>query len=195
MVEGGADAQAVERVKSGDKDAYRLLVDRHSRNLFRLAFRITGNEADAEDVVQEALLRAYRQIQTYDSRSTFSTWLYRIASNYALDLIRARGRHEKGRVTSAGEDQDVLDVADVRTPGQDRVLYSNQVSQSINVALGGLTPQERAAFLLRHCEGKSIEEIGGVLGLATSATKNSIFRAVKKMREALQPVVRSSHAT
>ena len=195
MVEGGADAQAVERVKSGDKDAYRLLVDRHSRNLFRLAFRITGNEADAEDVVQEALLRAYRQIQTYDSRSTFSTWLYRIASNYALDLIRARGRHEKGRVTSAGEDQDVLDVADVRTPGQDRVLYSNQVSQSISVALGGLTPQERAAFLLRHCEGKSIEEIGGVLGLATSATKNSIFRAVKKMREALQPVVRSSHAT
>src|ERR1700692_274935 len=88
-----SDGAAVVRAQSGDGDAFRLLVDRHSRSLFRLAFRMTGNEQDAEDVVQETFLRAYKQLHRYEARASFGTWLYRIASNYSLDLVRSRKRH------------------------------------------------------------------------------------------------------
>src|ERR1700681_1172404 len=88
------DGGAVERARSGDSDAFRLLVERHSRHVFRLAFRMTGNEQDAEDVVQDTFLRAYRQLKNYESRASFSTWLYRIAANACLDLIRSRKRRQ-----------------------------------------------------------------------------------------------------
>src|ERR1700736_5297703 len=94
------DGGAVERARSGDGDAFRLLVERHSRNVFRLAFRMTGNEQDAEDGVQETFLRAYRQLDKYETRSSFGTWLFRIASNYSLDLLRSRKRREDKRERS-----------------------------------------------------------------------------------------------
>src|ERR1043166_7716363 len=90
-------AAVLARARQGDSDAFRTLVERHSRSVFRLAYRMTGNEQDAEDVVQETFLRAYKQLSHYESRSSFSTWLYRIASNYSLDLIRMRKRHEDKR--------------------------------------------------------------------------------------------------
>jgi RNA polymerase sigma-70 factor (ECF subfamily) len=188
-----ADAALVERAKRGDTDAFRVLVERHSRNVFALAFRMTGNEFDAEDVVQETFLRAFRQLQYYESRASFGTWLYRIASNYALDLIRSRRRHE----TSPKADEDareVLDKVPSADPQPDRLLYGTQVRTRIQEALADLSDQERAAFLMRHFHGMSIDEIGAVLGTATSATKNSIFRAVRKLRDALEPVVSSNHA-
>ena len=188
-----ADALAIERAKAGDHDGFRTLVQRHSRSVFRLAYRMTGNEFDAEDVVQETFLRAYKQLDNYESRSSFSTWIYRIASNYALDLIRSRKRHTDRRVHSAEteEGSNILDHVKSADPGQDRVYYSAQVRTQLNLALSQLSDQERTAFLLRHFEGKSIDEIGAVLELGTSATKNSIFRAVRKVREALDPVVSS----
>ena len=79
---------AAERARLGDNEAFRLLVEQHGRAVFRLAHRMTGNEEDAEDVVQETFLKAYRQIDRYEARCSFSTWLYRIASNCSLDLIR-----------------------------------------------------------------------------------------------------------
>src|SRR5438128_10682346 len=90
-------AAVLARARQGDSDAFRTLVERHSRSVFRLAYRMTGNEQDAEDVVQETFLRAYKQLSHYESRSSFSTWLYRIASNYSLDLIRMRKRHADKR--------------------------------------------------------------------------------------------------
>src|SRR5918911_2783077 len=84
------DLAAVERTRAGDTAAFRVLVERYGRSVFRLAFRMTGNEFDAEDVVQETFLRAFKQLDSYELRSSFSTWLYRIAANYSLDLIRSR---------------------------------------------------------------------------------------------------------
>src|SRR5215468_960956 len=86
------DLGFVTKARAGDADAYRVLVERHSRTLFRLAFRMTGNEQDAEDVVQESFLRAYRQLAKFDERASFGTWLYRIAANCSLDLVRSRKR-------------------------------------------------------------------------------------------------------
>ena len=175
------EAPAVERAREGDGDAFRVLVERHSRNVFGLAFRMTGNEQDAEDVVQETFLRAYRQLHQYESRSSFGTWLHRIAANYSLDLIRGRRRHEELHVESAN----VPDNA----PAADRVAYSAQVRDSIAAALDQLSAQERTAFVLRHFDGMGIEEIGGCLGTSANATKHSIFRAVQKVRRALEPLV------
>jgi RNA polymerase sigma-70 factor (ECF subfamily) len=180
---------AVERAQSGDSDAFRLLVEQHSRAVFRLAFRMTGNEQDAEDVVQETFLRAYRQLDRYEARASFSTWLYRIASNYSLDLIRMRKRHEDKRERGKAEEKDILQTLPVNTPGPDRITYSSQVKKRVNEALNELSAQERTAFVLRHFEGMSIDEIGETLGTGTNATKHSIFRAVQKLRRSLEPVV------
>jgi RNA polymerase sigma-70 factor (ECF subfamily) len=155
---------------------------------------MTGNEFDAEDVVQETFLRAFKQLDSYESRSSFGTWLYRIAANYSLDLIRSRKRHAARHVADTAEQEDVLDSVKTNDPGQDRVYYSSQVRIRLDAALQLLSDQERTAFQLRHFEGKSIEEIGSILDLGASATKNSIFRAVRKVREALEPVVSSYEA-
>jgi RNA polymerase sigma-70 factor, ECF subfamily len=188
------DLAAVERTRGGDTAAFRVLVERYGRSVFRLAFRMTGNEFDAEDVVQETFLRAFKQLDSYESRSSFGTWLYRIAANYSLDLIRSRKRHAARHVADTAEQEDVLDSVKTNDPGQDRVYYSSQVRIRLDAALQLLSDQERTAFQLRHFEGKSIEEIGSILDLGASATKNSIFRAVRKVREALEPVVSSYEA-
>jgi RNA polymerase sigma-70 factor (ECF subfamily) len=188
-----SDHVAVARVRAGDEDAYRVLVDRHSRSVFRLAFRMTGNEQDSEDVVQETFLRAYKQLHRWEARSSFSTWLYRIAANYSLDLVRRRKRHGEvamaesvSREDEAGEAVHALPST---SPGPDRLLFSGRVQQCVAATLNELSQQERTAFVLRHFEGQSIEEISGALGLSGNAAKHSIFRAVQKLRRALEPLV------
>src|SRR5471032_683536 len=116
-------AAVLARARQGDSDAFRLLVEQHSRAIFRLAFRMTGNEQDAEDVVQETFLRAYKQLDRYEARSSFSTWLFRIASNYSLDLIRMRKRHEDKRERGTDEERDILQTIAVDTPGPERIAY------------------------------------------------------------------------
>jgi RNA polymerase sigma-70 factor (ECF subfamily) len=184
-----SDGAAVVRAQAGDGDAFRVLVERHSRSVFRLAFRMTGNEQDAEDVVQETFLRAYKQLGHYESRSSFSTWLYRIASNYSLDLIRMRKRHEDKREPDSEQGRSALDSVAASDPAQDRLVFSNQVQQSVSDAMKELSDLERSAFVLRHFEGLSIEDIGGMLGTSLNATKHSIFRAVQKLRKRLEPLM------
>src|SRR5215472_3112106 len=121
-----ADQAVIERARSGDGEAFRLLVERHSRALFRLSFRLTGNESDAEDVVQESFLRAYRQLGKFDGRANFGTWLYRIAANCALDLVRARSRRgerglETGGAGEGGVISDPLPLPASADPGPDRL--------------------------------------------------------------------------
>jgi len=107
------DQAAIRAVLSGDKDAYEALVVGHSARLFRVAFRITGNQADAEDVVQEAFLRGYRKLESFESRSDFGTWIYRIAVRCALNKIDRVRRDENSRVGEESDpEQHQLQVAD-----------------------------------------------------------------------------------
>jgi len=172
-----SDEAAVLAVRAGNPDAFRVLVERYSRSVFRLGYRMTGNEQDAEDVVQEAFLRAFKQLNRYESRSSFSTWLYRIAANYSLDLIRAR------RKSDSVEDVTLEETS----AGPERLFNSTRMQETVDAALDSLTQQERTAFVLRHYEGLSIEEIGGTLGVNNNAAKHSVFRAVQKLRKALAP--------
>ena len=182
------DAATVALARDGDSEAFRALVDRHSRAIYRLAYRMTGSAQDAEDVVQETFLKAYRQLGRFESRANFSTWLHRIAVNCSIDLIRARPHRE------AGHDATDLDQLGSDDPAQrqvspERLMLSTEVQDRVAGAMSSLSAMERAAFALRHFEGQSIEEISRALGLKTNATKHSIFRAVKKMRVALEPLV------
>jgi RNA polymerase sigma-70 factor (ECF subfamily) len=184
-----SERDAIERAKAGDGEAFRLLVERHSRAVFRLAYRMTGNETDAEDVVQETFLRAYRQLDRFEERASFSTWLHRIAANYCLDLIRARKRHDELDLSATPQPTRTALEPVSWEPAADRHVFNTQIQQSVATAMEGLSPQERTAFVLRHFEGQSIEQISDVLGIGPSAAKNSIFRAVQKLRRALEPLV------
>lgn len=182
------DAAAVAEARSGNQEAFKVLVDRHSRTLYRLAYRMTGKAEDAEDVVQETFIRAFRQLSRFEARSNVSTWLYRIAFNCAVDFLRSRPRRE------SATESDVLErLSPAATgPTMDDLVYAGQIGERMQVALGDLSEKERAAFLMRHYHGCSIEEIGSTLGMKTNATKHSIFRAVKKMRVAMQGLMRTT---
>ena len=184
------DAATVALARDGDSEAFRALVERHGRAVFRLAHRMTGNPSDAEDVVQETFLKAYRQLGRFESRANFGTWLHRIAVNCSIDLMRSRAHRESGHDTKGLEQLGaVSEVHDTRQKTPERLMLSTEVQERVNAAMGGLSQMERAAFVLRHFEGQSIEEISHALGLKTNAAKHSIFRAVRKMRLALEPLV------
>src|SRR5437879_7007161 len=104
-----SDAVAVERTLAGDRDAFRVLVERHSHNVFRLAYRMPGNRQDAEEVVQEAFLRGYQKLGQFAVRSNFGTWVYRIAANYAIDRMRQRQKEEARREAPRAEDRDGME--------------------------------------------------------------------------------------
>jgi RNA polymerase sigma-70 factor (ECF subfamily) len=188
-----SDAAAIEQVLAGDQDSFRVLVERYSRNLFRLVYRMTGNEHDAEEVVQEAFLRAYRKLGQFQARANFSTWLHRVAVNCALDHLRLKDRRDRQLATAHPPEWDNQEQPDpvaslpAGGPTAERLVHSAELRERLDSALRELSHHERTAFVLRHFEGLSIQEIGRILGLRTSATKNTVFRAVKKLRQALEP--------
>jgi RNA polymerase sigma-70 factor, ECF subfamily len=183
------DAATVSRARDGDPDAFRQLVERHSKPIFRLAYRMTGNEHDADDVVQETFLRVYKQLARFEERANFGTWLHRIAVNCALDLLRSRGRIDRYR---GGDPEEAEMTAASSDPQQDRLLLSAELRDQVAAAMERLSGNERTAFVLRHFEGMPVEEIGKTLGIQVNAAKHTIFRAVRKLRESLEPFVRSS---
>jgi len=185
-----SDSVAVAQARAGDSGAFRVLVERHSRNLFRLAFRMTGHQQDAEDVVQETFLRAYKQLSKFDERASFGTWLYRIAANCSLDLIRARKRRAAQTEPAAQEGApDPMQSLPDPSPAPDRLALSGEIGEKVNAVLGGLSEMERTAFVMRHYEGMCIDDIGRTLGVQPNSAKHSIFRAVQKLRRALEPLV------
>ncbi len=193
------DAAVVAQVLAGDKDAFRLLVERHSRSIFRVAYRMTGDRQDAEEIVQETFLRAYKSLNRFELRANLSTWLYRIAVNRTLDLLSSKKTQMQSPSKDSFQISDHIDPDQehqvqlpATAPGPERLLLSLEVKHRIAQALGLLTPAERVAFTMRHMEGQSIEEISKVLNLKSSAAKNTVFRAVQKLRQQLEPLTSAS---
>jgi RNA polymerase sigma-70 factor, ECF subfamily len=179
------DHAAVRAVLSGNKDAYADLVRAHGRGVLRVAQRITGNAADAEDVAQETFLRGYRSLEGFQARANFGTWIYRIAVRCAIDKLHSR---RPGREGLPLEDPDAepafVPIAD-DAPGPEQLVLSNEIAALREAAMASLTPLERAAFTLRHIEHCSTEEIAAALDVAPDAAKQAIYRAVQKLRKRL----------
>jgi RNA polymerase sigma-70 factor (ECF subfamily) len=188
------DAVAVERTLAGDREAFRILVERHSRNVYRLAYRMTGNQHDADEVVQEAFLRAYQKLSQFAARANFGTWVYRIAANYAIDRMRQRKSEDANRAlpareTDEGAEMDLMSTVPDAAPSPERLAQSGQLAAKMRLALRELTPAERTAFVMRHWGGSGIEEIAAALNSSASAAKNTVFRSVQKLRRSLEPFV------
>ncbi|HEX4974052.1 MAG TPA: RNA polymerase sigma factor [Steroidobacteraceae bacterium] len=179
------EARWIARARAGEAAAFRHLVDANGAALFRVCARITGDRALAEDAVQEALLNAFRHLADFDGRSAFSTWLYRIAVNAALAQARKRRHQEVAWPQGDGDAAMPFDAAD-ESPTPDRQAMSAEIRRHVDAGLARMSPMERAAFVLRHHEGRSIEEICAVLSLNVSGAKQAIFRAVRKLRAALE---------
>jgi RNA polymerase sigma-70 factor, ECF subfamily len=177
----------IRAVLSGDKEAYGALVVRHSQAVFRVAFRITRDEADAEDVVQEAFLLGYRKLASFESRSKFSTWIYRIAVNCALSLKSKRKPEAAYQIAEdADAAQHQVQAADTADP--ERLLHSQEIGALRVRAMQELTVTEHTAFVLRHMEDRTTEEIAATLHIAPNAAKQAVFRAVQKLRRSLAPL-------
>lgn len=181
------DDAALEQARRGDPDAFHVLVERHATAVFRLAYRMTGNETDAEDMVQETFLRAWREIRRFDGRASFGTWLHRICANRTVDFLRSRNRWQPAASTGDGEHDPFRDMP-TELPSPERAARSAEASALLAPALASLTGIERAAFVLRHYEGLPIDEIAGALGVKPGAARHSVFRAVRKLRRALEPI-------
>lgn len=182
------DLQLVRRVLAGDTDAFEGLVAAHSRAIYGLTYRVTGNAQAAEDAVQETFLRAFRFLSTFDQRAELGTWLHRIAVNAAIDQGRRTRRERAARVELPEEGDLSLSEVPATEAGPERRTLDAEIRRRTEAALAELSPSERAAFVLRHYEGRSIAEISSTLGKRDNATKQSIFRAVRKLRVALAPL-------
>ena len=184
------DSDWVDLARSGDSDAFRELVLRHSHQVFATAYRITGREEDADDVVQETFLRAYKKLHLFDGRSKFSTWLHRITVNCSMDTIRKQSRlraHESPEEV-VGEHRLIA-----TEPSPDRVAASGEFGREVLKVLRSLTSTERTVFVLRHFEGYTSTEIGTMLDMKPGAIRNAVFRAVQKMRSSLEPMMKECH--
>ncbi len=181
------DAALVERLKSGDQTAYAQLVEENASRIYRLALRMMGNEADAEDVLQETFMSAFKAIESFEERASLSTWLYRIASNAALMRLR---RKEPVQVSvDEPVERDDGDLVPRQffdfccLPEED--LMRVEAREEMQRAIEELPTTLKSVFILRDIEGLSTEETAQALDLSISAVKSRLMRARLKLRERL----------
>ena len=177
------EQQIIRKAATGDRAAFRQLVLEHSHAMFRLAWRLTSDETAAEDIVKEAFIKAWRKIAGFRMESSFKSWLHRITVNTAIDYLRKQARRKQFETEQP--EWEPVDLATV-APANDVQIDIQTQAQS---AMMDLSDTERTALLLKHFEGHSIKEIAQIMELTTGACKQTIFRAVKKMRIALRPLV------
>jgi RNA polymerase sigma-70 factor (ECF subfamily) len=180
------ELEAIRRVRNGDRDAFRLLMDRHLAAVLRVTERITGNAVDAEEATQEAFLAAYRRIGEFREQSSFGTWVYRIAVNRALNLVERRGRDLTWSAMPVGPAEEAMFPASV-LPTPEAEILRREAAVRRERAMQNLTPMERTALMLRHLEDQPMRDVAEALNISVNAAKQAVFRAVAKMRRELQP--------
>ena len=182
-----SEAQWIKAARRGDQHAFRRLVEGHARPLHRVCQRLLGDASSAEDALQDAFLAAWRGLEKFDGRSAFSSWLHRIAVNAALMQLRQR----KPDVSlDTGNEDDDANWPMLPDSHEDPFSHASghQFGQRLAGALETLSASERSAFVLRHFEQYAMEEIAESLGSNVNACKQSVFRAVRKLRGALTPM-------
>jgi len=190
--EGLSDLEVMLRVKAGDDAAFDYLVSKFRRPLVGFMYRMSGNQAVAEELAQEVFLRVYRSRQGYRADAKFTTWLYRIAMNLAVNHARDTRRERAGQVVSLEEPDDDgnarIDVADNRVTAEQGMLQQERV-RAIRRHIQALPERQRMAVLMHKYQELDYREIGEVLSLSESATKSLLFRAYGTLRERLKEFV------
>ena len=188
-----AETDLIREAQAGTRTAFDALVRQYDQAVLRLAMHLTGSEQDAQDIQQEAFLKAFRYLGNFRFECSFYTWIYRIVTNLCLDHLRRRKSRREDQavvIDSSGEEMDLLtNVSDDRSganPG--RELDRKFLGQRIMMALGELTPRERMVFELKHYQGLRLRTIGEMLNTTEETAKNTLFRATKKLRAKLAEV-------
>ena len=188
--EAHADETALIRsAQAGDREAFEQLVRAYDHSELRLAMNMLRSPEDARDVYQETFLRVYRNLANFRFDCSFHTWIYRIATNICLDMLRKRKVRKEESPVLTTPDGTVDRFESVADPSPEldpqRHLLSGQIRTRVKEALAELSPRERTVFEMRHYEGLRLRNIGEVLGTTEEAAKNCLFRATQKMRVAL----------
>lgn len=191
MGERELDQELVERAQRGDKSAFDLLVQKYQRKLGRLLSRMIRDQAEVEDVVQEAFIKAYRALPNFRGDSAFYTWLYRIGINTAKNYLVAMGRRPQVSTEIEVEDaenfEDGQELRTIDTPETE--LMTKQIAKTVNDTVAGLPEELRTAITLREIEGLSYEEIATLMGCPIGTVRSRIFRARETIAEKLRPLL------
>jgi len=184
------DTSLIREAQRGNRVAFEELVRQYDRAVLRLALHLTGSQQDAQDIYQEAFLKAYRSVGNFRFECSFYTWIYRIVTNLCLDHLRkklVRKEDAAVAVDNQGNEYDVLDHVPDGRPGSDpeRDLMRRELNTRIARALDRLTPRERMVFELKHYHGLRLRTIGEVLQTTEETAKNTLFRATRKLRGTL----------
>jgi len=188
-----SEMELIREAQQGSRQAFDTLVRQYDSAVLRLAMHLTGSEADAQDIHQEAFLKAYRYLGNFRFECSFYTWIYRIVTNLCLDHLRRRKSRREDQavmIDSSGEEMDLLsNVSDNRAGANpERELERKYLGEKILSALDTLTPRERMVFELKHYQGLKLRTIGEMLNTTEETAKNTLFRATKKLRANLAPV-------
>ena len=184
------DTTLIREAQQGNRAAFEVLVRHYDHSVLRLALHLTGSESDAQDIYQEAFLKAYKNLGSFRFECSFYTWIYRIVTNLCLDHLRKKTvRKEDAPVAKDGNggEYDLLEqVPDVRAGANpERDLMRRQLGARISGALEKLTPRERMVFELKHYHGLKLRTVGEILHTTEETAKNTLFRATQKLRGAL----------
>ena len=182
-----AELQLVERARKGDQDAFSQLVQENQDRIYSLALYMTGNPDDGCELAQEAFLRAWRSLPSFQGESSFSTWLYRLAKNLCIDFLRREKRRRAAAATISLDDENSPWPAQIpdqhSTPESE--LERQELQRAVRSGLAKLSAEHRAVLTLRELSGLSYEEIADVLGLETGTVKSRIARARLALRKIL----------
>jgi RNA polymerase sigma-70 factor (ECF subfamily) len=181
------DREWIERCLAGDESGFECLLQRYRHGVYSLAYRMLGNNEDANDAAQEVFVRAFTSLEKYDPRFKFSSWIYRIASNFCVDQIR---RRKATHVSFDQEDEDGYGLEDRLADGNpdpSKSVENGEREAILRWAIEQLEPMYRAVILLRHDQDLSYEEIASILGLPLGTVKVRVHRARLRLRDLLAP--------
>ena len=194
MSDKDIDQQLVARAQQGEKQAFELLVAKYQRKLLRLISRLVRDPAEAEDVAQEAFIKAYRALPQFRGDSAFYTWLYRIGVNTAKNFLVSQGRRPPSSTEKDNEEAETFDDADalrdINTP--ESILLSKEIATTVNAAMAKLPEELRTAISLREIEGLSYDEISEVMNCPIGTVRSRIFRAREAIAAELRPLLGTS---
>jgi RNA polymerase sigma-70 factor, ECF subfamily len=178
--------ELLRRLQHGEEQAYREFVRDHERTVYALAYRLTGNRADAEDLTQDVFVKAIEAVRTFQGASLLQTWLHRIATNLFIDQTRSARHRYSAAWNEERDGESIHSATSGALPHTDASIESGVQNAHIERALASLSPQQRAVFVLRHFHDYALEEIASDLGVSVGTVKTQLFRATRNLRDALR---------
>jgi RNA polymerase sigma-70 factor, ECF subfamily len=174
------------RSRNGDTEAFREIVESHQSYAFAVAFRFVGNQADAEDIVQESFINVWKHLSDYDPGKKFTTWLYRIVANRCLDSIKSRGRRKEGISTDSERFDRGQPLEDT-----DRINDDRERIGMVEALVRELPEKQRLVFILRDLQDLNLRETSQILTMSTASVKSNLFYARKFLRERIEQLERA----